>query len=63
MDVLTSETCRALNKEIIKQVTSIWSLFIQLEGNYLKDNHKVTWMDQKKKKQSIIEKMKILMKS
>jgi len=30
MDVLTSETCRALNKEIIKQVTSRWSLFTQL---------------------------------
>jgi len=30
MDVLTSETCRALNKEIIKQVTSSWSLFTQL---------------------------------
>ena len=27
--VLTSETCRALNKEIIKQVTSSWSLFVQ----------------------------------
>jgi len=30
MDVLTSETCWALNNEIIKQLTSIWSLFIQL---------------------------------
>ena len=30
MDVLTSETCWALNNEIIKQVTSSWSLFIQL---------------------------------
>jgi len=30
MDVLTSETCRELNNEIIKQVTSSWSLFIQL---------------------------------
>jgi len=29
MDVLTSETCWTLNKEIIKQVTSIWSLFYQ----------------------------------
>jgi hypothetical protein len=29
MDVLTSETCRALNNEIKKQVTSSWSLFIQ----------------------------------
>ena len=26
MDVLTSETCRALNNEIKKQVTSSWSL-------------------------------------
>ena len=30
MDVLTSETCWALNDEIIKQVTSSCSLFIQL---------------------------------
>jgi len=30
MDVLTSETCWALNNEIIRQLTSIWSLFIQL---------------------------------
>ena len=34
MDVLTSETCLALNNEIIKQVTSSWSLFIQLR-NYV----------------------------
>ena len=31
MDVLTSETCRVLSKEIIKQVTSSWSLFIHLD--------------------------------
>jgi len=30
MDVLTSETCWALNNEIKKQVTSSWCLFIQL---------------------------------
>ena len=30
MDELTSETCWALNNEIIKQVTSSWSLFIRL---------------------------------
>jgi len=30
MDVLTFETCRTLNNEIIKQVTSSWSIFIQL---------------------------------
>ena len=30
MDVLTSETCWALNNEVIKQVTSSWSLFIEL---------------------------------
>jgi len=30
MDVLTSETCWGLNNEIIKQMTSSWSLFIQL---------------------------------
>ena len=28
MDVLTFETCRAVNNEIIKQVTSSWSIFI-----------------------------------
>jgi len=33
MDVLTSETCWALNKEIIKQVTSIRSLFTQLQSS------------------------------
>ena len=43
MDVLTSETCWALNNEIIKQVTPSWSLFIQLvkcnvgqTGQYMK---------------------------
>ena len=30
MDVLTFETCRAVNGEIIKKVTSSWSIFIQL---------------------------------
>ena len=30
MDVLTSETCWALNNEIKKQVTSSWSLFTQI---------------------------------
>ena len=30
MDVLTFETCWAVNSEIIKQVTSSWSVFIQL---------------------------------
>ena len=34
MDVLTSETCWALNNEIIKQVTSSWSLFIQLFSRF-----------------------------
>ena len=29
-DVLTFETCWAVNSEIIKQVTSSWSIFIQL---------------------------------
>jgi len=31
MDVLTSETCWAVNNEIKKQVASSWSLFIQPE--------------------------------
>jgi len=33
MDVLTFETCWALNNEIIKQVTSNWSILIQLNIN------------------------------
>jgi len=35
MDVLTSETCCALNKVIIKQVASSWSLFTQHELVYV----------------------------
>ena len=31
MDVLTSETCWAVNSEIIKQVTLSWSIFMQLQ--------------------------------
>ena len=38
MDVLTSETCRAVNSEIIKQVTSSWSIFIQLNYVSLRSN-------------------------
>ena len=38
MDVLTSETYWALYKEIIKQVTSSWSLFVQLCWANLKIN-------------------------
>ena len=41
MDVLTFETCWALNNEIIKQVTSSWSLFIQLESGVFVA---VTWV-------------------
>ena len=33
--LLTSETCRPLNNELIKQVTSSWSLFIQLFTSYI----------------------------
>ena len=33
MDVLTFETCWSVNSEIIKQVTSRWSIFIQLESS------------------------------
>ena len=47
MVVITSETCWVLNNEIIKQVTSRWSLFIQLStwnrilvfGGYSKHRH------------------------
>jgi len=35
MDVLTFETCIAVNSEIIKQVTSSWSIFIQLSTVYV----------------------------
>ena len=34
MDVLTFETCWAVNSEIIKQVTSSWSIFIQRTCEY-----------------------------
>ena len=34
MDELTSETCLALNNEIKKQVTTSWSLFIQMRESY-----------------------------
>ena len=42
MDVLTSETCWALNKEIIKQATSSWSLFTQLMNVNLYFNFKLS---------------------
>ena len=35
MDVLTSEICWALNKVIIKQVASSWSLFTQLTYTFM----------------------------
>ena len=35
MDVLTFETCWAVNGEILKQVTSSWSIFIQLYNKTL----------------------------
>ena len=41
MDVLTSETCSALNNEIIKRVTSSWSLFIQLSRRMQSNKHKI----------------------
>jgi len=41
MDVLTSETCWALNNEIIKQVTSSWSLFIQYQDDLRSNKHKI----------------------
>ena len=44
MDVITSETCWPLNNEIIKQVTSSWSIFIQLwnDGVVLSKNGNAT---------------------
>ena len=35
MDVVTIETCWAVNSEITKQVTSSWSIFIQLWGEFM----------------------------
>ena len=44
MDVLTSETCWALNNEIIKQVTSSWSLFIHLYmGSFILNPEFLPW--------------------
>ena len=37
MDVLTFKTCWAVNGEIIKQVTSSWSVFIQQSVHYQTD--------------------------
>ena len=50
MDVLTSETCWALNNEIIKQVTSNWSLFSQLpiQTIYLYTDYIGKFWEQKK---------------
>ena len=45
MDVLTFETCRALNKEIKKHVTSSWSIFIQLVILVCWSNETPTWCD------------------
>ena len=42
MDVLASETCWALNNEIIKQVTSSWSFFIQRENKFLESVYSVS---------------------
>jgi hypothetical protein len=36
MDVLTFETCCAVNSEIIKRVTSSWSIFIEKIQVWLK---------------------------
>jgi len=42
MDVLTSETCSALNNEIIKQVTSNWSLYLfNYEDDARSNKHKI----------------------
>jgi len=38
MDVLTFETCLASYNEIIKQVTSSWSIFIQLYNSFFLTN-------------------------
>ena len=38
MDVLTFETCWAVNSEIINEVTSSWFIFIQLVACYLRKN-------------------------
>jgi len=43
MDVLTSETCWTLNNEIIKQVTSSWSFFIQLKSTTFPSPGRLMW--------------------
>ena len=43
MDVLTSETCWVLNNEILMQMTSSWSLFIQQSIDYLR-NPEDAWL-------------------
>ena len=43
MDVLTSETCWALNKVTIKQVASSWSLFTQLFTVLFFITPRITW--------------------
>ena len=40
MNVVTLETCWALNTEIIKRVTSSWSIFIQLQDDARSNKHK-----------------------
>jgi len=44
MDVLTSETCWALNNEIIKQETSSWSLFNN-QDDVRSNKHKILKVD------------------
>ena len=59
MDVLTFETCWAVNSEIIKQVTSSWSIFIQVHvllvgslscPQYLREKRQILrWVNKQRK--------------
>ena len=44
MDVLTFETCWAVNSEIIKQVTSSWSIFIHYQDDNGPINLKIVFI-------------------
>ena len=44
MDVLTFETCWAVKREIIKQVTSSWSIFSHLSNDARSNKHKIYYI-------------------
>ena len=44
MDVLTFETCWAVNSEIIKQVTSSWLSLFNYQDDARSNKHKIQWL-------------------